>query len=312
MATDQELEVQGSRSGEQVSAHQGGKTYGEAEMAQVLDVQDLGGGNMGGAIGGGLGAGVVGGLLAGALFGNGGFNNRHGYNNDCGDRQYVTADQLQTAVGTITDSQQNTAVLQGLGDIKAAVPLAEAQVQLALAGSTGEIRTHLGQVENGVLIGQAAINKNISEAIAASLASQNNINLNVLQSSTANLIATKDSQYALATAIKEDGEKTRALITTNQIAELNRLAAERQDEIIELRNAQARDRDRHGIEINMINNQNQNQLQFQAQAQVLSTLTGVLAEVGQLARATNQNLIIGNTGAVATGQQTANPVNVRA
>ncbi|MNJ37047.1 hypothetical protein D3C77_318540 [compost metagenome] len=206
----------------------------------------------------------------------------------------------------------NTAVLQSLGQIQAAVPLAEAQVQLALAGSTGEIRSHLGSVENQLVSGQAVINKNISDAIASSLASQNNINVNVLQTGTANLMATKDAQFALSNLITADGEKTRALITANQISELQRLAAERQDEIIELRNGSARDRDRHGIEINMINNQNQNQLQFQQQAQALVSLGHCLSDVSQLARATNTNLIVGNTGATTTGPQTANPVNVKA
>lgn len=195
---------------------------------------------------------------------------------------------LQNAIDTST-------ITEMVGDVKAAVPLAESQVQLALAGAVGEIRGHLGQVENGVLVGQAAINKNISEAIAASLASQNNINVNVLQTSTANLMATKDAQYATLAAITADGEKTRALITENTIAQLNRLAAERQDEIIELRATAARDRDRHGIEINMINNQNQNQLQFQAQAQVLQTLSGGLVDALQSIRATNQAINIGGT-----------------
>lgn len=200
---------------------------------------------------------------------------------------------LQNAIDTST-------ITEMVGDVKAAVPLAESQVQLALAGTVGEIRGHLGQVENGVLVGQAAINKNISEAIAASLASQNNINVNMLQTSTANLMATKDAQYATLAAITADGEKTRALITENTIAQLNRLAAERQDEIIELRATAARDRDRHGIEINMINNQNQ--LQFQAQAQVLQTLSGGLVDALQSIRATNQAINIGGT-------QLASPTN---
>src|SRR6185503_12480032 len=102
-------------------------------------------------------------------------------------------------------------ILEGIGDIKAAVPLAEAQVQLALAGAVSELSQ-----------GQATINKNVSDAIAASLASQNSINVNVLQTASANLMATKDSQYAIAAAIKDDGEKTRALITSNTITELQR------------------------------------------------------------------------------------------
>lgn len=245
----------------------------------------------------GMGGGLLGGVLLGSLLSrNGGLFGGVGDGAGLG---------VQAAVDTST-------ITEMLGDIKAAVPLAEAQVQLALAGTQAALTTQINDNTLATLQGQAAINKNISEAIAASLASQNAINLNVLQSSTANLMATKDAQYAVSAAIVADGEKTRALITENTIAELNRLAAERQDEIVELRNAAARDRDRHGIEINMINNQNQNQLQFQQQAQVLNTLAGALVEVGQVARATNQNLIVGNTGATTTGAQTANPVNVRA
>lgn len=256
----------------------------------------------------GMGGGLIGGLLAASLFGNRNNDwNRNWHGEGC-----VTPSQLTAGLTGVTDAIQNTEVMGQLADIKAAVPLAEAQVQLALAGAQAELAGQINGSTLSNLNGQAQINKNISDAIAASLASQNNINVNVLQTSTANLMATRESQYATLAAIKEDGEKTRALITANQISELQRLAAERQDEIIELRNGSARDRDRHGIEISMINNQNQNQLQFQQQAQAMVSLGHCLADVTQLARATNQNLIIGNTGAVATGQQTANPVNVKA
>lgn len=255
-----------------------------ALVAALMSKQ--GGGAEAGALGGGLG--LVGGVLLGSLLNrNGGLFGGEGAG--------AGAVGLQNAIDTST-------ITEMVGDVKASVPLAEAQVQLALAGAVGEIRTHLGQVENGVLVGQGAINKNISEAIASSLASQNAINVNVLQTSTANLMATKDAQYATLAAITADGEKTRALITENTIAQLNRLAAERQDEIIELRNAASRDRDRHGIEINMINNQNQNQLQFQAQAQVLQTLSGGLVDALQSIRATNQAINIGGT-------QLASPTN---
>lgn len=225
---------------------------------------------------------------------------------------YVTPTQLTAGLTGVTDAIQNTEVMAGIGDIKAAVPLAEAQVQLALAGSTGEIRSHIGAVENTLTQGQFAINQNVSNAIAASLASQSNIKETVLTTSAQNLQAVLENRYVLAKQIAEDGTRTRDLITTNQIAELNRLAAERQDEIIELRNRNDRDRDRHGIEINMTNNQNQMQMQFQQQQQLINSMHGRLCEVDQVARATNQQLIIGNTGVTSGGAQHANPTNVRA
>lgn len=260
----------------------------------------------------GVGGGLMGGLMLGALMRNGGFggefgNNRGGHGEGC-----VTPTNLTAGLTGVTDAIQNTEVMAALGDIKASVPLAEAQVQLALAGSTGEIRSHIGAVENTLTAGQFNINQNVSNAIASSLASQNNILSTVLTTSAQNLQATLQSKFDLSQAISADGEKTRALITTNQIAELNRLAAERQDEIIELRNRNDRDRDRHGIEINMTNNQNQNQMQFQQQQQLISSMHGRLCDVDQIARATNQQLIIGNTGVTTGGAQSSNPTNVKA
>lgn len=152
---------------EQIEASQGAETHhhyhksddaGEMKMAQGLDVQEIGGGGLGA---GGIGGGLLGGILAGALFG-GGINNRRNDGEGC-----VTPSQLTAALAGVQDTQMNTAVLQQLGAIQASVPLAESQMQLALAGSTATTTS-----------GQAIINKNISDAIAASLASQNNINVN--------------------------------------------------------------------------------------------------------------------------------------
>lgn len=285
----------------------------EHEMHQVPEVNYFAGNGMGGAgagLGAGLGGGLLGGILGGALLGNRGLLGGVGGGvvEPC-----VTPMQLQTATGSIIDANQNTAVLQGLGDIKGAIPLAEAQVQLALAGATGEIRSHLGQVENTLVQGQAGINKGISDAIAASLASQNNININVLTqgSSTretvtamgvANLTATANSTKEIIGAINE-------LNTAN----LQRQLAVAESALLETR-AESRAR---GTEVNVTQTVNQNQMQLQAQQQqqqqaiLLSNLCSHIAGL-QNAVATNSNLIVGNTGAVATGPQTANPVNVRA
>ena len=69
------------------------------------------------------------------------------------------------------DAGQNTAIMGVLTGIAAAVPLAEGQVQLALAGSTASI-----------VNGQALINKNISDAIAASLAKPDSVDTIVMVS----------------------------------------------------------------------------------------------------------------------------------
>lgn len=265
----------------------------------------------------GMGGGLIGGLVLGSLmrngglgFGNDGFNNNRG-GNWGGGEGCVTPSNLSAQLAGVTDTLQNTSVMQTLGAIQGAIPLAEANSQLALAGAVGEIRSHIGAVENTLTAGQMTINQNVSNAIAQSLASQSAIKETVLTTGAANLQATANAQFALSQAIAADGAQTRALIQSIETANTQRLLGERQDEINELRNEGRRRDDRHGIEINMTNNQNQQQLQFQAQQQQIANLTSCLHGVSQLAQATNQQLIIGNTGTATGGSQTANPVNVR-
>lgn len=249
----------------------------------------------------GMGGGLIGGLVLGSLLRNGGLG---GFGGDgrvgegC-----VTPANLSAQLANVTDTQMNTTVLQTLGDIKASVPLAEGQVQLALAGATGEIRSHIGNVENTLTQGQFNINQNVSNAIASSLASQSVIKETVLTSASANMQATLNTKFELAQVIQNDGEKTRALITSFENANTQRLLGERQDEINELRAEGRRRDDRQGIEISMVNNQNQNQMQFQAQQQTLNTLCNGLATALQNIQATNQAINIG------AGTQTANPTN---
>lgn len=271
----------------------------------------------GGAIGGGLGAGLVGGLLGGLLFGgNGGLLGR----GNAGEG-VVTPSQLTSAINGVTDNNNVTTILQSLGDIKAAVPLAEGQVQLAIAGAVGEVRSHIGAVENTLVNGQSMINKNISDAIASSLASQNNISQQIAAgNSMINLgianLATSGLQntYALNTAIRDDGDKTRALIVSQNDAMLNRQLAVAEAALLEQR-AIGRSRE---TEVNVTQTVNQNQMQLQTQQQqqqqliLLSQIANGLANVTQIAHATNSNIIAGNSGAVATGPQSANPVNVNA
>lgn len=238
----------------------------------------------------GLGGGLLGGVLLGALMGrNNGFFGGNG-----GDGFNGSANSLQSSIDTNT-------ILQSLGDLKAAVPLAEAQVQLALAGQSASITGEINSANVANLQGQAALN-------ASMLAQTMNIGSQIQDVGN----QADRNLYQLSVAIANDGAQTRALIQSIDKQNDSRLITAQANEIIELRSERHRSDDRHGIEINMINNQNQNQLQFQQQAQVLNTLANALVEVGQLARATNSNVIVGNTGATQTGTQTANPTNVRA
>lgn len=257
--------------------------------------------------GGGLGGdGILTGLLLGSLVGNGGFgrgDHGHAHVPVCPpapqiipvpfpDRDCATTDDLNALQASVNTGN----ILTGIADIKAAVPLAEAQVQLALAGAVSGITANNNA-------STALLNNGITNGFTSVLLNANQ-NANALQRDICNVDTNVDrTGTMLLSAITADGERTRSLIVANQIAELNRIAAERQDEIIELRYNNRADRDRHGVEVTMINNQSQNQLQFQAQAQVLNTLHHGIVDALQSIKATNQAINIG------AGTQVANPTN---
>lgn len=243
-----------------------------------------------------------GGLLALALlagrggfgFGNDGFNHR---GEGC-----VTPSNLTAGLAGVTDAIQNTEVMASLGDIKASVPLAESQVQLALAGAQADI-TQQNQAQTLALSGQFFSGQlaniqgfaNTKDAVD-SLSTQVAIGQGVTNTNIERL------GWQLSKSISDDGEKTRALITNNRIAELEQQLTVAQLNEREERANNARIIDRQSVEISMINNQNQNQLQFQQQQQALNTISSGLVQALQNIQATNQAINIG-------GSQNANPTN---
>jgi hypothetical protein len=239
-------------------------------------------------------------LLLGLLGGNGGIGNRK----DCVD---------QASLNGLQDGLNTNAILGKLGAIEAAIPYNEAQVQLALAGLGDQLTRTITNGQIALMQGQsalqlaeatstAAIQNNICSTAQTLLAGQAAINTNIDRTAT-----------TVVNAIRDDGNATRALITENVIQGLRDDKVILANELAEIRNERNRDRDRHGIEVTTIVNQQQAQLQFQEQRQRLDMLTNHLCGIsGQIARATNSNVIVGNTGAVGTGTQTANPTNVNA
>lgn len=229
---------------------------------------------------GDTGGGLGGGLLLGLLLGRGGLG---GFGNDlrdkCGD--------------CVTNESLNQ---QTLGDIKSAIPLAEAQVQLALAGLQAALSTQATNDTQFLSQGQTAIQL-AQQAVATALARDiANVDTNVDRQST-----------AIQIAINADGEKTRALITSNQIAELNQRLTVAQLENAENRAIQREQNNSHNMTVTVNQAQAQQQLQSQRQDFLLNQL---VAGFGQIARATNSNVVVGSTGVGTT--QTANPTNVNA
>ena len=230
----------------------------------------VGGRGMGGGVfSGGDSGGVIMGLLLGrlGLFGNQDNNGR------C-----VTQDDLNA---------------QTLGDIKASIPYNEAQVQLALAGAVSGLTTqansntqYITAQTQALALAQASLAASLSREIAG-------VDTNV------------DRQSAqIQETIFRDGEATRALITSNRIADLEQ----------QLTVSQLRENEQRGINRDQVNSHNitiQMQQQQQQQQLQMRDLQYQLGQYSQYARATNGNVIVGSAGAT-TGAQTANPTNVNA
>lgn len=230
----------------------------------------------------------------------------------------AAATQLAVATGNAAlgveiargDAALGTLVAKGQGEITTQVALGTGTLNTQNALNAAAIQT-LVQKTSGELATQVALN---TAAVATA----------VERTGTATAIAFKDqaiqglqSQYALATAIKADGDLTRGLIIAQNDASLNRQLSTAQAEIIELRHdGRYRERARE-TEVNVTQSvtQNQNNLQAQQQQQQqFQILANLAAQVGNLAndiqvvRQTQSNV---NFGTQTGSNQTASAANNR-
>ena len=276
-----------------------------------LFANPMGGANQGGAMGTGLGAGLVGGLLGTALFGRNGL----GGLND-GNSAATNAAYTESVVN-------NTAILQGIADIKASVPLAEGQVQLAMAISQADINANVGARADSILntINTqsitnanyiAGVNANVSQTGAMNLAATKDASAMNLAATNAAALASERQAYALSQAITTDGDRTRSLIQSIDKTNDSRMITNLANEISDLKNSRNLDAATGNITISNNNNataiaqQQQAQQQQQLQYQILSQL-GVLA--GDL-QTVKQGQVIFNSGAM-TGSATQAAANTK-
>lgn len=280
--------------------------------------------------GGGLGLGGDGGLLALALLGGGGLFNggrgNHGDNCDASKAAILSTGfdgvnhNINTSMIGLTNQlnagfggQRDLDVMAKLGSIEAAIPVAEAAMQLALAGSTAAITADINASSIANLNGQALIQKSVSEAIAASLASQSAIKESVAAYGTANLNATNQAKFEIVTAVNADGTATRTLINQLNTDNLNRLLTvadlDRRDEV-----NRGRFRENE-ITINnsatataqQVQQQSQSQTQFQLLAQLAAGFHNLTNDV----QAIRQGSVVFNSGTMAaSGNQSAQNTKV--
>lgn len=258
-------------------------------------------GNMGGALGGGLGAGLVGGLLGTMLFRNGGLG----------------VDGAATA--PIQTTVNDAAILTALGDIKAAIPYNEAQVQLALAGAQADINSNMSSQTNAIVAGQnrdalasalafGGVNTNAFQIGAGNLAAINSTAATTQKAvADASLLAERNA-WAVTQAITNDGDRTRSLIQSIDKSNDSRTITSQANEIVELRHDRRLQEATGNITISNTNTatatqaQNQAQQQLQAQYQILAQLAALNADV----QSVKQSSVVFNSGTqVASGNQSA-------
>lgn len=276
-------------------------------------------GGFGGGFGGGDGLGLIA-LLA--LLGGRGFGRDHDHCKDGGngDGNAATIAALSALISNRNEGGLDcagiTALMAKMASIEGAIPAASCDLQLALqsavAGLTGQNTANTNSLAN--LINQVQLGQLVQS--------------NAIQSAIAGVDTNVDRTGAqIVTAVNADGNQTRALITANRISELESKNIILANEVSELR-SDARHNDNRreveGLRVTIENNnqaiaaqaqlqaQNQQQLQFQQSRFDNERLLSRFNELNlQIARATNSNVIVGNTGAVGTSQ-TASPTNVNA
>ena len=308
------VEYLGTISTLELAAHSAASSTYEEDIMSPTDTLNLFagtgmGGNQGGAMGAGLGAGLVGGLLGTALFGRNGLNGLNGSDGVIG--APATLQGVESVVN-------NSAIMSQLADIKASVPLAEGQAQLALAqaqmslanninASTGSVIGSISAFENSVMQNlnmQTQMNqKGFSDNAATTVAQ-----------GTANLLATKDASilaernsWLLNQAITSDGDKTRALIQSIDKTNDSRLITQLANEVSELRN-EGRLRGVEGnITISNTNTANAvaQQQQAQQQQQQLAVLGAQLNALWSQNQHIQQGVLNIGSGTVSGNSQTA-------
>lgn len=247
----------------------------------VALMNNRGNGNNDGMFGMG-GGGLFGGLILGSLLRNGNGGLFGGNGDGAGGAAAVSAINTNTK----------------LDSIATAIPAAAANTQNSILQQTIELGNLNAATNLGLCNGFASAKDATQTAMLANLTATTGVK-----------DAVQNSAFALAAAVQNDGDKTRALIQSVTDAQLNRELGVAQTALLEARLREHSTAASRGVEVNVAQSvaQNQQQQQFQAQFQ---TITGVLGSlVGEL-QAIKQGQVVFNSGTM-TGSATQAAANTR-
>lgn len=251
--------------GEQIMADEVKITNaGDPNAAMLMAAMGRGGGD--GLFGGSGGGGLIGGLVLGSLLRNGGLGGLGGFGGEA----------------VATQPNANMSIMSTLGDIKQAVAVSTSQMETSQALQSSTLQAQMSSIAAATVAQISSVKDAVNSNTVALMQMINGVNTN----------------------ISNDGEKTRALITSQYEATLNRQLSDANAAIIELRS----DQRARTSEINVTQTVSQAQAQQQQQQQ-FANLTNLLLDAVQNIRATNQAINIGSGLQVPT--QTNSSANTR-
>jgi len=229
-------------------------------MAEILQPSGMMMSGGDGGLGFGSGGGLIGGLILGSLLRNNG--------NLFGGEGAGAAAALRSPPEQSTANMQ---LMQAIGAVDKSVAVNAATFEASQAAQSLGLTNQFNSQTSSLAGRIADVNQNVME-----------------------------NRYELAKDIAADGDRTRALITAQYEATLNRQLTDANAEIVALRNRAALDSATNGINVTTTNTVNQMQQQTQQQAQY--------AHLANLIYGLGQNITNGAIN-VGSGTLTANPTN---
>ena len=253
---------------------------GETKMAEVLTPSMIMGGGGGDGLFGAGGGGLIGGLILGSLLRNNG--------NLFGNDGAVAGATLRNPP---EQNQANMDLMGAIGQVDKAVAVSTAAIENSNSMQTNMLSGQLSQVAQATVAQITGVKEAVNAGTMVLAQQLNGVQQQIME-----------NRYELSKDITNDGDKTRALITAQYEATLNRQLSDANAAVIALQAKLDNNSTARGVEVTTTNNINQMQQQQQQQQQ-WGQLYNMLWGLAQSIRSNNEAINVGS------GTLTANPVN---
>lgn len=237
-----------------------------------------GGGDFLGGMGGG---GLIGGLILGSLLRNNG-NLLGGPDGAVGGAVLRNPPE---------QNQANMDLMASIGGVDKAVAVSQAAIENSNSMQTNMLSGQLSQVAQATVAQITGVKESVNAGTMVLAQQLNGVEKSIME-----------NRYELSKDISSDGDKTRALITAQYEAALNRQLSDANAAVIALQTKLDNNSVARGVEVTTTNNINQMQMQQQQQQQY-GQLYNAIWGLSQSIRSNNEAINVGS------GTLTASPVN---